>query len=132
MPTTSAKPVLSRAEYFRAKLEYEATPFGLKEILDQAPDEVVVVDVRDAESYAEGHLPGARSIPLDQLVSSYSSLPKEKLIVAYCGDIACGLSTKAALDLAQKGFRVQHLLGGIAEWTRKGFPVEGPSQSQAW
>ena len=95
------------AEYFRAKLEYEATPYGLKRLLDDKPNNVCVLDVRDAKSYAEGHIPGARNIPLGSLTASLSSLPKDQTIVTYCGDITCGLSPQAALELAQKGFRVK-------------------------
>ncbi len=122
--TMQSKPVIGPVEYFRAKLEYETTPYGLKQLLDQKTNNVCVVDVRDPKSYAEGHIPGARSIPLDALTASLASLPKDKTIVTYCGDITCGLSPRAALELAQKGFRVQHLLGGIAEWTKKGFRIE--------
>jgi rhodanese-related sulfurtransferase len=116
--------VTSPVEYFRAKLEYETTPYGLKQLIDEKPNNVIVVDVRPAKMFAAGHIPGARSIPIETLVNSLSSLPKDKTIVTYCGDIACGLSPQAALELAQKGFRVQHLLGGIEEWTKKGFRVE--------
>jgi rhodanese-related sulfurtransferase len=118
------KLLIGPVEYFRAKLEYEATPYGLKQLLDEKPNNVCIVDVRAPKAYAEGHIPGARNVPLESLVASLSSLPKDKTIVTYCGDITCGLSPKAALELAQKGFRVQHLLGGIAEWAKKGFRVE--------
>ena len=118
-----SKLITGPVEYFRAKLEYETGPYGLMALIDASPNNVCVVDVRDRTAFAEGHIPGARNIPIDSLVAALSSLPKDKTIVTYCGDIACGLSPRAALELAQKGFRVQHLLGGIAEWTKKGYPV---------
>lgn len=137
METTAlAKPLLGPVEYFREKLEYEITPYALKTLLEKLPNNICVVDVRDAESYAAGHVPGARNVPIDALVAAFSSLDKDRTIVTYCGDLACGLSTQAALELAQKGFRVQHLIGGIAEWSRKGFPLETApprhESSQAW
>src|ERR1035437_10178847 len=105
MPTTaSSKLTMGPVEYFRTKLEYEITPAVLKKLLNKMPNNVCLVDVRDAEQFDAGHIPGARSIPLDRLVSSFSSLPRDKMIVTYCADIACGLSPQAALELAQKGF----------------------------
>jgi rhodanese-related sulfurtransferase len=115
---------LSAADFFRAKLEYEASPYGLKAQMEKSPGEAWVIDVRSTDAYREGHIPGAHSIPIDQLTSKLNSLPRDRVIVTYCGDITCPLSSKAALQLAEKGFRVQHLVGGFAEWSRKGYPVE--------
>lgn len=46
--------------------------------------DVVVVDVRYAEQYAAGHIPGSISMPLPELAFRASELPRGKLIVAYC------------------------------------------------
>ena len=131
----SSKLLTGPVEYFRAKLEYEIAPASLRKLLDRMPNNVCIVDVRDAEQYDAGHIPGARNIPMETLVSAFYSLPKDMMIVTYCADLACGLSPQAALELAQKGFQVQHLIGGFEEWSRKGFPIEtAPSSapSQAW
>ena len=133
MTTGSSKPMIDSA-YLRAKLEYEITPAALKNLLERPPNNVCVVDVRDAAQYDVGHIPRARNVPLDTLVSSFISLPKDMMIVTYCGDSACGLSPQAALELARKGFPVRHLIGGFAEWSREGFPIEttpSPAPSQA-
>ena len=135
LPTASSKPMTDPVEYFKAKLEYEITPAGLQKLLQTVPNNVCVVDVRETEQFDAGHIPGARCVPIETLVPSFYSLPKDKTIVTYCADLACGLSPQAALELARKGFRVQHLIGGFAEWTRKGFPIETapfPAPSQAW
>lgn len=51
----------------------------------RAEGEVIVLDVRDADSYKAGHIPGARSIPLDQLASHADELKAaNKAIVTYC------------------------------------------------
>lgn len=132
---TAAKVMVGPVEYFRTQLEYEITPSGLKKLLEQPPNNVCLLDVRDAALFDSGHIPGARNVPLETLPASFYSLPKDKTIVAYCSDLACGMSTRAALELAQKGFRVQRLIGGFAEWSRRGFAVEAssaPETSQAW
>lgn len=119
----SARPVNAAVEFFSRKLEFEIGPYALKGILDTTPAKVLVVDVRGADAFAEGHIPAAISIPLSELPVTFGRLPKDRTIVTYCGDITCSLSSKAALELAQKGFKVQHLVGGIAEWARKEYPV---------
>lgn len=110
-------------EFYRAKLEYESSPFDLRGTMEKSPDKVCVVDVRSEETFEEGHIPGAKNIPLDRIIGELKSLPKNKTIVTYCADITCPASSKAALELAQKGFKVRHLVGGFAEWARKGYPV---------
>lgn len=123
------------AEYFRSKLEHEIYPGGLHVLLENKAALVYVIDVRDRQAYDDGHIPGSRSIPADELVSSLSTIPKDRLIVAYCSDSGCGLAPRAALELAEKGFRVQVLVGGVAEWSRHGFELEftaGEAKSQAW
>ena len=132
--TAFTRPLTGPVEYFRTKLEYEIAPAVLKKLLDRMPNNVCVLDVRDAAQYDAGHIPGARSVPSGALVSSFYTLPKDKAIVTYSADLACGRSPQAALELAQKGFQVQHLIGGFAEWGRRGFPIEmSPSApSQAW
>ncbi len=111
------------AAYFTAKLSYETTPHQLKHDLDEG--NVIVLDVRDSESYKAEHIAGAKNVPFESLDKQLTSLPKDKTLVTYCWDITCALAPKAALTLAQKGFNVQELSGGIAEWKKKSFPTEG-------
>ena len=46
--------------------------------------EAVIVDVRDAQSYAAGHIKGSLSIPVDDIAARVRELPPGKLIVTYC------------------------------------------------
>lgn len=114
---------LGAAEYLRAKLEYEATPYGLMTTLETEPEKVLVLDVRDRDAFEEEHIRGAVNVPATEIVSRLSGLPKDRTVVTYCWDMTCALAPKAALELAQKGFKVQFLAGGIAEWKHKGFPI---------
>ena len=115
---------LTPVQYFSAKLAYEMTPWALKSILEKTPDSIVLLDVRPIDMFVAEHIKGAINIPLVDLVSKLATLPKDKTIVTYCGDLTCGLAPKAALELAQKGFKVMELVGGIDVWSKKGFPVE--------
>lgn len=122
--TATLEKGLTAVEYFQAKLNYEMTPWTLKNMMDQKTPGYLVLDVRSADQYKEGHIPGAMNLPLAELAAKMTKLPKDKTLVTYCGSITCGLAPKAALELAHKGFKVMELFGGIEEWTKKGFPVE--------
>lgn len=116
---------LSAVDYFRAKLSYEMSPYGLKHLLDDKTNDTLhVIDVRMPDAYAEGHIPGAVNIPLPEIIGKLSAIPKDKTIVTYCGSITCQMAPKAALELAQKGYKVMDLHGGLKEWQSYGFPVE--------
>lgn len=85
---------------------------------------VTLLDVRSAEEYALGHLPGALNIPTDALESRLSELPPGREIVAYCRGPYCILSTTAAALLERNGFRVRRLAAGFPDWKAAGLSVE--------
>ncbi|MBI5202782.1 MAG: rhodanese-like domain-containing protein [Elusimicrobia bacterium] len=114
---------LSAVEYFNAKLQFEATPYGIKN--SDKPANLFMLDVRDAESFAAEHVPGATNIPLVELTKKLKTLPKDKTIITYCWHHDCAAAPKAALELAQHGFTVKEMSGGIKAWKDAGFPVEG-------
>jgi rhodanese-related sulfurtransferase len=124
MTATLTTPKISAVDYFAAKLAYEMTPWTLKRHLEAGMKEHFLLDVRSKEDYAAGRIPGATSIPLTELPNQLAKLPKGKTIVAYCGNMLCGLAPKAALLLAEKGYPVMTLAGGVATWQEKGFPLE--------
>jgi rhodanese-related sulfurtransferase len=131
--TLEVKPLtISPVDYFSAKLAYEMTPWTLKGmVVDKTTaccglkaDNLLIIDVRSNEQYIAGHLPTAINIPLADLAGKLATLPKDKTLVTYCSNLTCALAPKAALTLAEKGFKVMELMGGIATWTEYGFPVE--------
>jgi rhodanese-related sulfurtransferase len=85
--------------------------------------DVVVLDVRKASEYEAGHIPGARSVPLDELETALKSLPKNREIVAYCRGLYCGLAEDAVALLRKKGYRASRIHDSIVDWKDAGLPV---------
>lgn len=84
---------------------------------------VTVLDVRPREEYAAGHIPGAVSIPLDELADRLAELPDDGQIVAYCRGAYCVLAHDAIRLLKLHGRRAQRLADGMLEWRLAGLPV---------
>ncbi|MCC5581468.1 metalloregulator ArsR/SmtB family transcription factor [Microtetraspora sp. AC03309] len=85
-----------------------------------ADPNTMVIDVRSADSYAEGHLPGAVSLPLEELRDRLDELPHDVEIVAYCGGPYCVVSPRAVRLLREHGRRARPLEGGITGWRGSG------------
>lgn len=84
---------------------------------------VTVLDVRPAEEYAAGHIPGAVSIPLEELADRLAELPDGAQIVAYCRGTYCVLAHDAVRLLHAHGRRATRLGDGMLEWRLAGLPV---------
>ncbi|MFJ8189142.1 ArsR/SmtB family transcription factor [Streptomyces sp. NPDC096094] len=89
--------------------------------------DVFIIDVRPAEEYAAGHIPGATSVPFDELSDHLSRLPADLDIVAYCRGPHCVFAPKAAQILRQHGLRAMVLEDGMPEWRQGGLPVSTAS-----
>lgn len=83
----------------------------------------LVIDVRPAEEFAAGHLPGAISVPLTELHRRMKELPKDKEIIAYCRGPYCAFSHVAVELLRKRGFRARRLEEGLPEWAAEDLPV---------
>ncbi|MBX6341695.1 MAG: metalloregulator ArsR/SmtB family transcription factor [Thermomicrobiaceae bacterium] len=86
--------------------------------------EVVVLDVRPAVEYRQGHILGARSIPVHQLEQRLAELPRDREVVAYCRGPYCVYADEAVRLLRSHGFRASRLIEGFPEWRSAGYPVE--------
>jgi rhodanese-related sulfurtransferase len=86
--------------------------------------DVLVLDVRPEEEFAAGHLPHARSLPVDELRKRLAELPKDVPVVAYCRGPFCLMAKDAVALLRKKGYQAFHLTDGVAEWRARGLPVE--------
>jgi rhodanese-related sulfurtransferase/DNA-binding transcriptional ArsR family regulator len=85
--------------------------------------DVVVLDVRPAEEYAAGHIPGAVSIPVDQLAARIADLPEAVEVVAYCRGRFCVFAHDAVRLLTAHGRTARRLEDGMLEWRLAGLPV---------
>lgn len=82
-----------------------------------------VIDVRPAEEYAAGHIPGAVSIPVEELAERLAELPPDQEIVAYCRGAYCVLAHDAVRLLTAHGHPARRLADGMLEWRLADLPV---------
>jgi rhodanese-related sulfurtransferase len=106
----------------------ELEPVPAKELMQRAKQGLVtVLDVRPAEEYAAGHVPGAINVTLDALSSHLRRLPKGREVIAYCRGPYCLLSVDAVAMLRDKGYKARRMEDGFPEWKAAGMPVEEAS-----
>jgi rhodanese-related sulfurtransferase len=111
------------SDYFHARDSMEAVT--REDLAGRIADRLVtVLDVRPADEFAQGHLPGARNIPLAELDRRLKELPKNVEIVAYCRGPYCVLAFEAVAALRAKGFKALRLEDGFPEWKAAGLTVE--------
>jgi len=85
---------------------------------------VTVLDVRPADEFASGHLPGAMNIPLSELEVRLPELDLSHEVVAYCRGAYCVLSFEAVAKLRARGLQARRLEEGLPEWRAAGLPLE--------
>jgi len=108
--------------YFGAPDQLE--PIGRAELVRRArAGDVVLLDLRPRDEYEAGHVPGAVSIPLEDLPGQLALLPPEAEIVAYCRGPYCVMAPRGIALLRRHGFRVRRLEDGVGEWRLAGLPV---------
>jgi rhodanese-related sulfurtransferase len=81
----------------------------------------IVLDVREPYEYAEGHVPGARLVPMGRLAQIWSQLPRTEPVYLIC---ASGNRSLTAADfLARAGIQALSVAGGTGAWRRAGRPI---------
>jgi rhodanese-related sulfurtransferase len=133
MATTLKKNDPEKArEYFGNKMAFTTGPVELARTLHNG-DDLVVVDVRAAEDYQKGHIPGAVNLPREKW-SSLEGLRKERLNVLYCYSHVCHLAAAAAVEFASRGYSVMEMDGGFDAWKDNELEVEtgmGPARESS-
>jgi rhodanese-related sulfurtransferase len=82
-----------------------------------------VLDVRPVVEYQQGHIAGARSIPVDELEERLHELDPTREIVAYCRGPYCVFADEAVTLLRERGYKAARYDEGYPEWAVAGLPV---------
>ncbi|GAB3737158.1 rhodanese-like domain-containing protein [Amycolatopsis oliviviridis] len=114
------------AALLRAELSLDVDPDDLvRDFTSGTQQGYVVVETRAPEAFASARIPGAINLPYrDMTPESVSGLDRDLVYVCYCESIHCNAATKGALKLAELGFKVKRLSGGITAWQAAGYPVD--------
>jgi len=112
--------------FFTARLAFQADVSDVHASLESGDPGFVLVDSRGDAAWTQGHVPGAVHLPTAEIPERAASLLDPAVpIITYCWGPGCDGATRAALALAQLGYRVKEMIGGIEYWIREGLPVEG-------
>ena len=124
MLTTNSRshdPGRARA-WFEDKLAFTTGPVELDHML-KSSENIVVVDVRDPDDFAKGHVPGALNLPQnkwDDLVGT----SRDKTHIFYCYTQTCHLAAQACAKFANRGYTVMEMEGGFAAWKAADLDIE--------
>lgn len=99
-------------------------PVGRDDLLIRLRDrDLVLIDVRPQSEFDAGHIEGAVSVPLDELIDRASELPPDLEVVAYCRGEYCVLAYEAVALLRERGRDARRMRGGMLEWRVERRPV---------
>jgi rhodanese-related sulfurtransferase len=124
--TTLPDPQKARS-YFESKVAFTTGPIELSRQVESRG--VNIVDVREAEDYAKGHIPGAISLPHGTW-DNPQGLSKDKANVVYCYSQQCHLAANACVAFASKGYPVIELEGGFESWREHDLEIDQGDQGQ--
>ena len=86
-------------------------------------ENIIVVDVREAEDFAKGHIPGALSLPQERW-DSLDGMSRDKTHIFYCYTQTCHLAAQACAKFASRGYPVMEMEGGFAAWKAAELDIE--------
>ena len=121
-------PAKARA-YFEQKLAFTTGPVELERWIKTGENNLVIVDVRAAEDFAKGHIPGAVNVPKDKWENP-QGLAKDKTNVVYCYSQQCHLAANGCAQFAARGYPVMELEGGFETWKEHQFDIEEESANR--
>lgn len=114
-------PIVAGPDYEKKIETTKISPADLDALSKSGSTGFTVVDVRDAEEFREGHIPGAINMPVAEFASKSEALDKEKKIIVYCN--SGGRSYNAYRKLMKLGYEdINQAI--FADWKEAGLPVE--------
>jgi len=99
----------------------EPREIDVEELATRLETGVVVIDVREADEYDSGHVPGARFLPLSELEQRVDEVPADEPVLVICK--SGGRSMRACNFLAPFGRDVTNVAGGTLAWIDSGRDV---------
>jgi rhodanese-related sulfurtransferase len=114
--------------FFEQKAAFTTGPVELSHAIE-GHENIVIVDVREAEDYAKAHVPGAISIPKSNWESA-EGLRKDAMNIVYCYTQQCHLAANACVGFASKGYPVMEMDGGFEAWQENDLETESGKNRQ--
>jgi rhodanese-related sulfurtransferase len=108
--------------------ENMVTEVSVDELEQARATGATIIDVRESEEYAAGHVPGAQLIPLGVVPVRVNELPTRQPVYVICG--SGGRSYQAAEYLTGAGIDARSVAGGTSAWERGGRPLESGAPRQ--
>jgi rhodanese-related sulfurtransferase len=122
--TTTTQETTAAVAFFAARLEFQTDVSDVQAAMSSGNPGFVLIDSRSRQAWDQGHIPGAVHMPTAEIVTrAAKELPPGTELVTYCWGPGCNGATRAALALAQAGYRVREMLGGVEYWVREGFEL---------
>ena len=119
-----AAPSSEALAHFEKLLAFETDCWDVHAALAAGHPGFVVLDVRSAEAFAAGHVPGAVSLPHRRINErNLAAHGGDVLFVVYCSGPHCNGADKAAVALARLGRPVKKMIGGFTGWNEEGFEL---------
>ncbi|OJU45821.1 MAG: sulfurtransferase [Microbacterium sp. 69-7] len=110
--------------YFTGKLAHETDASDVY-AAQRDGETFVLVDVRGADAWAQGHPVGAVHMPYREIAErAPTEIPLTTPVVVYCWSPGCNAGAKGAVEFARLGYSVKEMIGGYEYWVREGLPTE--------
>lgn len=115
------------AAHFGVGFEFETDCADVAAALRGGQPDFVLLDVRGADLYNRGHLPGAVNLPHGKIVAvKMAEYAPDTVFVTYCAGPHCNGAQRGAYRLAKLGRPVKLMIGGVTGWLDEGYELTQP------